>query len=63
MLEAAASLDLRCEIVEHPHLLSTQILFNLTGTLGDIQKFEKCLHDRAQATIRVDPGLIPYGGF
>jgi hypothetical protein len=63
MLEVAAALDLHCEIVEHPHLLSTQVVFNLTGAPSDVHRFESTLRSRARATIRVDPGLIPYGGF
>jgi hypothetical protein len=61
MLQLAASLGLGCEIVEHPHLLTTQVLFNLMGARRDIQSFESQLNRVARATMRVDPGLIPPG--
>jgi hypothetical protein len=62
MRQLAASLGLGCEIVEHPHLLSTQVLFNLTGPGREIKFFESQLDHVARATMRIDPGLIPSGG-
>lgn len=59
MLQLARSLGLGCEIVEHPHLLTTQVLFNLTGERRDMQLFESQLDRAARAKMRIDPGLIP----
>lgn len=60
MSEAAQDYVLKCEIIEHPHLLSTQIAFHLTGSQRSIDEFADCLKAEARATIRVDPGLIPF---
>jgi hypothetical protein len=62
MAQLAASLGLGCEIVEHPHLLRTQVLFNLAGARRDIRLFESQLGSAARATMRIDPGLIPSEG-
>lgn len=60
MSEAAQDYRLKCEIIEHPHLLSTQVAFHLTGSQPGIDNFADCLKAEARATIRVDPGLIPF---
>lgn len=63
MLLVAESLDLRCRIAEHPHLLSTQVVFHVSGSLADVQRFEVKLHEGARASMHIDPGLIPYGAY
>jgi hypothetical protein len=60
MTEAAQDYVLKCEIIEHPHLLSTQVAFRLTGSQQSINEFADCLKAEARATIRVDPGLFPF---
>ncbi len=62
MLQIAASLNLCCEIIEHPHLLTTQVAFELTGEPSDIHLFESKLRSQAKSTMHIDPGLIPYAG-
>ena len=61
MLALAQELGLRCVIVEHPHLLSTQVAFNLTGPSSSVEQFDRYLKSEAKATARLDPGLISYG--
>lgn len=61
MVDLAKSLGLRCEFVEHPHLLSTQVAFNVTGRQESIAEFDRYLKSEARATTHVDPGLVPFG--
>lgn len=61
MLSFAHGIDLQCAIVEHPHLLSTQVAFEVTGPHGSVDQFDRYLKSEAKATARLDPGLIPYG--
>jgi hypothetical protein len=61
MLAFAQELGLQCVIVEHPHLLTTQVAFNLTGPSNGVDQFDQYLKSEAKATIKLDPGLIPYG--
>ena len=61
MLAFAQELGLQCAIVEHPHLLSTQVAFNVTGPSSSVEQFDRYLKSEAKATTRLDPGLIPYG--
>ncbi len=61
MLAFAQELGLQCEIVEHPHLLSTQVAFNVTGPSSSVEQFDRYLKSEAKATTRLDPGLIPFG--
>jgi hypothetical protein len=61
MLARAQELGLECRVVEHPHLLTTQVLFTLTGAHGRIEEFRRGLQAEAWATIRADgfgTGLI-----
>jgi hypothetical protein len=61
MIGYAQGIGLECEVVEHPHLLSTQIAFTVTGAHNDVAAFARYLKSEAQASSRIDPGLIPYG--
>jgi hypothetical protein len=61
MLAFAQSIDLQCAIVEHPHLLSSQVAFEVTGPHDTVDQFDRYLKNEARATVRLDPGLIPYG--
>jgi hypothetical protein len=61
MLSYAGELGLQCEIVEHPHLLSTQVAFNVTGSRSNVDAFAEYLRSEAKATTRLDPGLVPFG--
>jgi hypothetical protein len=52
---------LRCEVVEHPHLLSSQVVFTVTGEPERVEEFVDYVRKDARSTTRIDPGLIPFG--
>jgi hypothetical protein len=61
MREYADRLGLECEVVEHPHLLQTQVAFNVTGTRHRIAEFRAALEQDSWTSIRADgfgTGLI-----
>jgi hypothetical protein len=58
MLEYAKSRGLECVIVEHPHLLSTQVAFRVTGPTSDVEEFVAYVNIQASAGTRMDLGLI-----
>jgi hypothetical protein len=58
MREAAEALGLKVEIVEHPHLLTTQVAFELTGPRGSIAEFRRELRAEGLATIRAEANLF-----
>jgi hypothetical protein len=61
MIGFAQSIEVQCAIVEHPHLLSTQVAFTVTGTRGNVDAFERYLKSEARMTCRMDLGAIPFG--
>jgi hypothetical protein len=58
MLQYANSLGLECAIVEHPHLLSTQVAFRATGPTNAVEEFVGYVNVEARAGTRMDLGLI-----
>jgi hypothetical protein len=52
---------LRCEVVEHPHLLSSQVVFTVTGEPERVEQFVRYVREDARSTTRIDAGLIPFG--
>ena len=61
MREYADRLGLECEVVEHPHLLQTQVAFRLTGPRRRIAEFRSALEQDSRRSIRADSfgtGLI-----
>jgi hypothetical protein len=61
MADWAEKLGLECEIVEHPHLLSTQVAFKITGPRRRIEEFRAALKTDSWTSIRADgfgTGLI-----
>jgi hypothetical protein len=52
MLSWAQKLGLECRIVEHPHLLSTQVAFTVTGPKGKIAEFSRGLRAEGWAQVR-----------
>jgi hypothetical protein len=50
----ADKLGLQCEIVEHPHLLSTQVAFTVTGPRRKLDEFAQGLRAEEWATIRTE---------
>jgi hypothetical protein len=58
MLDWAARLGLRCSIVEHPHLLSTQVAFTVTGSHRKIDEFSSGLAAEGRAMIRTETAVM-----
>jgi hypothetical protein len=54
----ADQLGLRCEIVEHPHLLSSQVAFTVTGLPRKIDEFADGLKAEERQTIRTETGVM-----
>jgi hypothetical protein len=50
----ADKLGLQCEIVEHPHLLTTQVAFTVTGPRRKLDEFAQGLSAEEWATIRTE---------
>jgi hypothetical protein len=57
LLEWARELGLECTIVEHPHLLRTQVAFTVTGRRRKLEEFSEGLRAVQAATIRAE-GLV-----
>jgi hypothetical protein len=57
MSSGAQALGLECSIVEHPHLLTSQIAFTVTGPKRKIDEFASDLRAEGAATVRAD-GLV-----
>jgi hypothetical protein len=56
--EWAQRLGLECKIAEHPHLLTTQVLFTCTGPKRKIDEFARALKAEGTATLRADGILM-----
>ncbi len=54
MRDWAAKLGLECSIIEHPHLLTTQVAFTVTGPKGKIDEFSRGLRAEEWRTIRTE---------
>jgi hypothetical protein len=54
MLDWAGKLNLECGIIEHPHLLTTQVAFTVTGPKRKIDEFSQGLKAEGLATIRTE---------
>ena len=54
MLDWASTLGLQCEIIEHPHLLTTQVAFSVTGPKRKIDEFAEGLKAEEVATMRAE---------
>jgi hypothetical protein len=54
----ADQLGLRCEIVEHPHLLSTQVAFTVTGPPRKLDEFGAGLAAEERQTIRTERAVM-----
>ena len=58
LLEWADKLGLKCTVAEHPHLLTTQVLFTCTGPKHKIDEFARALNAEGIATLRADGILM-----
>jgi hypothetical protein len=58
MREWAKKLDLRCEVIERPHLLTTQVAFTVTGQKRKIDEFAEGLRAEELATMRTERAVM-----
>jgi hypothetical protein len=63
MLDWAEKLGIECTIVEHPHLLTTQVGFTVTGPRHKLQQFSEGLGAGERTSIRAENWLNAAGGF
>jgi hypothetical protein len=56
--EWATQLGVSCEVVEHPHLLSTQAAFTVTGPAHKVDEFAAALSAEERATIRTETAVM-----
>jgi len=56
--DEARALGVDLEIVEHPHLLSTQIMFTLTGPTGKVEQVIADMNSRAGAATRLETAYL-----
>lgn len=54
----ADKLGLECKIIEHPHLLTTQVGFTITGSRRKIDEFSQGLTAEELATIRTEKAVM-----
>jgi hypothetical protein len=54
----AERLGLRCEIVEHPHLLTTQVAFTVTGPKERVDEFAAGLRAEGWTYVRTETGVM-----
>ena len=54
LLESAQRLGVQCTILEHPHLLTTQIGFTVTGPKRKLDEFDAGLKAEEAATFRAE---------
>jgi hypothetical protein len=54
----ANELGVECEVVEHAHLLSTQVAFNVRGPRRKVEEFVTGLQAEERATMRAELGVM-----
>jgi hypothetical protein len=54
----AVELGVQIEIVEHPHLLTTQVAFTVTGAKRKLDEFTRALKAEERATIRTETAVM-----
>jgi hypothetical protein len=54
----AQKLGLKCEIVEHPHLLTTQLAFTVTGAKDRVDEFAAGLKAEGWTYVRTETGVM-----
>ncbi len=58
MRDWAAQLGIECELVDHPHLLTTQVCFTVKGPKRRLDEFSKGLTAEERVTIRTETRLV-----
>ena len=56
--EWAARLGVQCEVVEHPHLLATQVAFTVTGPKRKVEEFIQGVTAEELTSIRLERNVI-----
>jgi hypothetical protein len=54
----AAELGVTCEVVEHPHVLSSQTAFTVSGPARKVDQLAAAMHAEEQATIRTETTVM-----
>ena len=54
----ADRLGLKCEVIEHPHLLTTQVAFTVTGPKRKVEEFAQGLVAEGWAMVRTETGVM-----
>jgi hypothetical protein len=58
LLDWGQNQGLKVTVAEHPHVLSTQVLFTVTGPRHKIEEFERALRAEGTAFVRADAILL-----
>ncbi len=58
ILNSARELDIECTIFEHPHLLTTQVGFTVTGPKRKIEEFAQGLTAEERMTLHADTAVM-----
>lgn len=58
MREAAESLGVECTTIEHPHLLSTQVAYTVTGPKRKVEEFARDLEAVGWAYVRTERAVM-----
>jgi hypothetical protein len=58
LLSWANDLGVQCEIVEHPHLLTTQVAFTVSGPRRKLDEFARALRAEERRTIRTETAVM-----
>jgi hypothetical protein len=58
MREWADKLGLKCEVIEHPHLLTTQVAFTVIGPKRKVNEFAEGLKAEELATMRAERAVM-----
>jgi hypothetical protein len=54
----ADQLGVQCKVIEHPHLLTTQVAFTVTGPARKVDEFLDGVKAEESATIRTETGVM-----
>jgi acylphosphatase len=58
MVDWAKEVGVRCEVMEHPHLLDTQVGFTVSGPKRKVEEFRRGLEAEERATVRTERAVM-----
>jgi hypothetical protein len=58
LVEWASELGVQCSVIEHPHLLTTQVGFTVTGPKRKLDEFSEGLKAEEWVTIRTESRVM-----